>query len=169
MPIITLNTITNIRISIGKTIVCGYVTKQTVPPHQPLPVSLEIYRNTRITCIFLKADQTDGSFCKFVFVVHTERLSVHVALFYPCHVGDWDSTCRHNICFQTAYTRCKFTNIMVGLTLYTCHWIFYITDWLTLSDCFCTETICTKFVPLPNFRWGVKNTQNLSNDRYARI
>ena len=144
MPIITLNTITNVRISISKTIVCGYVTKQTVPPHRPLPVSLEIYRNTRITCVvarvtactncsleafmvfqrthqtFFNADQTDGSFCKFVFVVHTERLSVHAALFYPCHMGDWDSTCRH-ICFQTAYTRCKLTNIMVGFTLHTCH------------------------------------------------
>jgi hypothetical protein len=71
------------------------------------------------TRFFFKADQTGGSFCKFVFVVHTKRLSVHAALFYPCHVGDWDSTCRHNICFQTAYARCKL-NIMVGLTLHTC-------------------------------------------------
>jgi len=36
-------------------------------------------------------DETDGSFCKFVFVVHTERLFVHAAQFYPCHVGDWAS------------------------------------------------------------------------------
>jgi len=49
LPIVTLNTITNVRISVGKTIVRGYVVKQTVPPHQPLPLSLEIYRNTRIT------------------------------------------------------------------------------------------------------------------------
>ena len=27
----------------------GLVTKQTVPPRQPVPVSLEIYRNTHVT------------------------------------------------------------------------------------------------------------------------
>jgi hypothetical protein len=96
---------------------CGYVTKQTVPPHQPLPVTLEIYRNTRIRCVVVavkacanydlsafrsmlyqrtrqavfKQIKRMAHSVKFVFVVHTERLSVQVALFYPCHVGVWDS------------------------------------------------------------------------------
>jgi len=50
---------------------------------------LEVWFSKEHTSFFL--DQTDGSFCKFVFVVHTERLSVHAALSYPCHVGDWVS------------------------------------------------------------------------------
>jgi len=144
MPIITLHTITNVRMSIGKAIVCGYVTKQTchhtslflfplkfteilvshallfrLQPALTAVCKLSWFSREH-TRLFFKTDQTYGSFCKFVFVVHTERLSVHAALFYPCPVDDWDSTCRH-ICFQTAYTRCKLTNIMVGLTLHTFH------------------------------------------------